>query len=496
MPHPNTLVADVLVVGAGPSGLALAAELQLRGISAVLVDREESATKESRALGLTIGALEYLLARGQIDKFGELQGRDQVHFAGFPLSTAEISSELSPAIEIPQYRTEAVLAAWFEELGGTVTRGWELTDFVQNADSVVSILSDGGDNQLEVKSKFIVGCDGAKSAVRSIAGLDFEISTPSVQMLLGDFLETDLPDNPFGKRADGGMVMSGPIGNGAMRVIVAEFGAPLLERGKKLTGEEIADAYERVLGERFAWKSLHWGSSFTDASGAADELIDGRAILIGDAAHIHLPAGGQGMNVSILDAASLGWRLALAVHDDSPQLLRTFETERIASARALITNTQAQGQLFLRGAEVDSLRSVFATFLTEPRSARKLARAVSSVDVKHNFEYAPDDEALGWQALSGNFPALPWKEKAAGLQKHGDWLFVSTDEPNTEQGAALERAGIRRLQTETIFCDTELERQGRTAVLLRPDGVIAWTDRSQIPIDIALDHWTTGNDRN
>lgn len=485
--------ADVLVVGAGPSGLALAAELQLHGISVAVVDREGGPTKESRALGLTIGALEYLLARGQIGRFGPLRGRDQVHFAGFPLSTEGISSDLSPAIEIPQFRTEAVLTAWLEELGGSVNRGRALVDFSQNEGGVVSVLTDSEGGHTEVTSKFIVGCDGSKSTVRSIADLDFEISKPSVQMLLGDFLESDLSDNPFGKRTDRGMVMSGPIGNGTVRVIVAEFGAPLLERGNSLTGDEIADAYERVLGERFTWTSLHWGSSFTDASGLADSLVNERAILIGDAAHIHLPAGGQGMNVSILDAAGLGWRLAQAVRSDSPGLLQTFNAERTAAARALITNTQAQGQLFLRGAEVDSLREVFGTFLEEPRIARKLARAVSSVDVKYGFDYAPDDDAIGWQALSGSFPALTWKAKAAGLQKDGEWLFVSNGEPDTSQSDLLARAAVRCIETNAILLETEREKQDRRAVLLRPDGVVAWTDRSKVSIDVVLSHWAIGS---
>lgn len=494
MPHSNKLSTDVLVVGAGPSGLTLAAELKLRGISVVVVDREVGPTKESRALGLTIGALEYLLTRGQIGKFGQLRGRDQVHFAGLPLSTKGIASDLLPAIEIPQFRTEAVLTAWLEELGGSVIRGQELVSFSQSDGGVVSTLTDNGQGQTEVMSKFIVGCDGSKSTVRSIAGLDFDVSKPSVQMLLGDFLGSDLSDNPFGKRTDRGMVMSGPIGNGAVRVIVAEFGAPLLERGKNMTGEEIADAYERVLGERFAWKSLHWGSSFTDASGLADSLVNDRAILIGDAAHIHLPAGGQGMNVSILDAAGLGWRLAQAVRDDSPELLRTFDVERSAAARALITNTQAQGQLFLRGAEVDPLREMFATFLEEPRSARKLARAVSSVDVKHTFDYAPDDNTIGWQALSGSFPGLTEEEKTAGLQKDGGWLFVSNSGPNANESVLFAGAGVRCLKTDAILLETGQEQQDRSAVLLRPDGVVAWTDRSKASIDVVLRHWGIGID--
>ncbi|WP_418908750.1 FAD-dependent monooxygenase [Glutamicibacter endophyticus] len=489
----NKLSTDVLVVGAGPSGLALAAELRVQGLSVIIIDRAEKAMKESRALGLTIGALEHLLSRGQIEKFGDLRGRDAVHFAGFPLSTEGITSDLSPAIEIPQYRTEEVLNKWLEELGGSVTRGWELIEFSQDEDHVISVLSDGGQDPIEVTSKFIVGCDGAKSAVRAKAGLDFKVSTPSVQMLLGDFLETDLPDNPFGKRTDRGMVMSGPIGNGAVRVIVAEFGAPLLERGKNLSGEEITAAYKRVLGEEFTWGSLHWGSSFTDASGMAEQLVKGRVALIGDAAHVHLPAGGQGMNVSILDAANLGWRLALATQTDSLFPLQDFEEERQQVAKELITNTQAQGQLFLRGAEVDSLRKVIADFLKEPYSARNLARSVSSLDSYRAFEYSPNDEAIGRRALSGVFPGIPNEIKRSGLQKGGQWVFVTTREPDHEQKLTLEQFGISEFSTSSISCETEKDQVNRNAVLLRPDGVIAWTDESEITLDAAFTYWTNRN---
>ena len=493
MSHPNKLSTDVLVVGAGPSGLTLAAELRLQGLSVIIIDREVNATEESRALGLTIGALEHLLSRGQIEKFGELRGRDTVHFAGFPLSIQEIATDLLPAVEIPQYVTEAVLNAWLEEVGGVVNRGWELVDFSQDTDKVLSILSDDRQNSIEVTSKFIVGCDGAKSTVRSKAGLDFKVSTPSIQMLLGDFLETDLPDNPFGKRTSRGMVMSGPVGDGAVRVIVAEFGAPLLERGKSLSGEEISSAYERVLGERFEWDSLHWGSSFTDASGMAEQFVKGRVVIIGDAAHIHLPAGGQGMNVSILDAANLGWRLAQAVKTHSRVPLQAFELERKEAAMELLNNTRAQGQLFLRGVEIDPLREVVAKLLEEPLSARNLARSVSSVNLRHNFEYAFKDEAVGRRALSGVFPELPWETKRSGLQKTGQWLYISTQDPDDECELVLDRFNIPQLKTSSICCETEKEQVNRNAILLRPDGVIAWTDQSDISLEMAFTYWSTKN---
>lgn len=489
MSNPNKLCTDVLVVGAGPAGLTLASELQLQGVSVTLIDRKLESMKESRALGLTLGALEHLLSRGQLGKFGTLQGRDSVHFAGIPLSTSKIASDLSPAIEIPQYRTEEVLTQWLREVGGHVDRGWELVEFSENSDCVTSIISDTDNNLREITSKYIVGCDGSKSKVRSLAELDFSLSDPSVQMLLGDFLETDLPNNPFGVKTDKGMVMSGPIGDGAVRVIVAEFEAPFWERGKNLTGNDISDAYERVVGERFSWDALHWGSSFTDASGMAEQFTKGRAILIGDAAHLHLPAGGQGMNVSILDAANLGWKLAQVIKNHSLKPLESFEAERKEAAVELLTNTQSQGQLFLKGKEVDPLRDMFKKLLQEPRSAYTLAQSVSSLGVRYKFEYASDDDCIGFRALSGNFPDIPWQEKLSGIQKSGNWLFVSTPEVDKNQEACIIQSKLAHIKTNSIICESPDDFVNRKAVLLRPDGFIAWEDQSAIPIKDILNYW-------
>ena len=486
---------DVLIVGAGPAGSTLAAELQLRNVQTIVVDRAEQATTESRALGLTIGCLEYFLMRGQLGRLGKLQERNQVHFAGFPLVVEGISSRLSPATEIPQYVTERVLSDWLLELGGSVSRGWELVDFTQDDGRVVSELVSSRGETRSITSSYIVGCDGSSSRVRSIANLGFEVSKPSVQMILGDFVGTDLPDNPFGQRNARGMVMSGPLGNGAMRVIVAEFGAPLFDRGARLTGAEIGDAYKRVLGSAFNWQSLLWGSSFTDASGSAEKLIANRAIIIGDSAHVHLPAGGQGMNVSILDAAHLGWRLADAVQDGSSAILGSFEEERLLAARSLIMNTQAQGQLFLRGTEVEALREVFARLLAADTSRRKLARDVSSIGLRYEFGYAHDDDAVGRPALSGYFPSIPWEETRAGLLKSAQWLYVSKPDFDSSALKNLQNVDLQRLETHDIRCDTDSETQERNAVLVRPDGIVAWTDVSRVSMDQALNYWLQSADK-
>lgn len=475
--------ADVLIVGAGPAGLTLAAELLLNDVGVRIIDARESPGAESRAIGLTIGALEHLLRRGQYQRLQVGKTRNEVHFAGFPISTSEIPSKLAPAVDIPQHQTEALLLAWVEELGGRVERGFRLTGLDQHETTVTCTVADPAGGSHELSARYVAGCDGSKSAVRSLVGLKFDTSEPSIQMLLGDFVGTDLPTNPFGERNHRGMVMSGPIGDGSVRVIAAEFGRPFGEHGAAVSADEIANSYARIVGSDFTWDTLRWGSSFTDASGVATRLVDGRVIILGDAARTHLPAGGQGMNSAILDAACLGWHLSTALKHASIEPLQQFEAERLAASRALVSNTQAQGQLFLRGQEVDALRDVFGRLLYASGDRNTLAREVSSVGVRYEPPYDCADPAIGLPFLSGHLPEHPWTQLLAGLQKHGGWLYIHTPSADRSTVQQAVTAGIRtletsRLQVDELISHTFTTAADRDSALIRPDGVIAWTSLS------------------
>ncbi|MEB4613755.1 FAD-dependent monooxygenase [Leucobacter sp. M11] len=485
---------DVLIVGAGPAGLTLAAELLLNGVSVRIIDARESPMSESRAIGLTIGALEHLLRRGQ---YGQLQvgsTRQEVHFGGFPMSTAGLPTRLEPAIDIPQHRTEAALLHWVEELGGRVERGSRLTGLDQDDTSVTCTVSDSAGVSRQISARYVAGCDGSKSAVRSFAGLNFDTTAPSIQMLLGDFVDTDLPTNPFGKRNHRGMVMSGPIGDGAVRVIAAEFGRPFREHGAAVSADEIMSSYTRIVGSGFIWGSLRWGSSFTDATGVASRLVAGRIVILGDAARRHLPAGGQGMNSAILDAACLGWHLSRALNLASNEPLQQFEDERLAASRALVINTQAQGQLFLRGQEVDALRDVFGRLLQASGGHHTLVRDVSSIGVRYEFADDGTDFAVGLPLLSGHLPRRPWTQLLDGLQKHGGWLYIHTPGADPSTVRAAETCGIPSLeasllQVDELISHTFMPAANRDSALIRPDGVIAWTSLSDKSLSEVFEYY-------
>lgn len=487
-------LVDVLIVGAGPAGLTLATELLLNDVSVRIIDARATSISESRAIGLSIGALEHFLRRGQYERLHVGGTREQVHFAGFPLSTAEIATRLDPAIDIPQHQTESALREWIEELGGHIERNCRLTGIDQEDGSVACDVSDAAGVTHKLRARYVAGCDGSKSTVRSLAGLNFDTSTPSIRMLLGDFTGTNLPTAPFGKRNHRGMVMSGPIGDGAVRVIAAEFGRTIGKYEESVSAEDVASAYAHVVGSGFTWDTLRWASSFTDSTGLASRLVDGRIIILGDAARRHLPAGGQGMNNAILDAACLGWHLSRALSLESADPLRQFEDERLAASRALITNTQAQGQLFLRGRDVDALREVFGQLLHASEDRNTLARDVSSIGVRYESTENASDLAVGLPLLSDHLPEHPWGDLLDGIQTHGEWLYIHTSGAAPSTLRLAETAGIHTLKTNLLQVDelnTHAFTSGvnRNSALIRPDGVIAWTNLSDTSFQNLLDSY-------
>ncbi|MGN2638145.1 FAD-dependent monooxygenase [Nocardia takedensis] len=478
----NTTVTEVpvLVVGIGPTGLTLAAELRLWGVDCLALGTSVTPETESRALGFTSSTQEIFAHRDMLAEFGELERVPAVHFAGIVIAGEHLSSPYLPVMRFPQYRTEEVLRTRAQRLGAKLLRGYTVSEIRETADGLETVAA-GPDGTIVVRSRYVVGCDGAHSKVRAIASLDYPLTPPTVQMLLADVEHAGLPNNQFGKKTANGMVMSGPLDERIDRLIVCDFDAKPLERGVRVEERHLQDAYRNVTGDELPSGKVRWASYFNDASGMAPSFRKDRIFLAGDAAHTHLPAGGQGMNVSIQDAVNLGWKLAAEIQGWAPDgLLDTYDTERRYAAADLLADTRAQGQLFLRGAEVDPLREVLRGLTAVPGAAEILADEVSGMSLRYDFADG-GPEPIGRLLPTRDLRVPGADGPPVGLLRGGKGVLLTTDGGRADSAALRGRAD--RVEVRTAATPEGVE------VLVRPDGYVAWTSRSDQPLDAALRRW-------
>ncbi|WP_181797605.1 FAD-dependent monooxygenase, partial [Streptomyces sp. WELS2] len=374
----------VVIVGAGPTGLMLAGELRLAGVEIVLIDRLPRPSGESRGLGFTPRTMEVFDQRGLLPRFGEIVTSSLGHFGGTPVDFSVLDGAHFSVKDVPQHRTEAVLGAWLAELGVEVRRGRELVGLTAGEDGVVVDI-EGPDGPERLRAGYLVGCDGGRSTVRKFAGFDFPGTAATMEMYLADITDCEVRPRPIGESVPRGMAMSVPIGDGVHRIIVCERDNPPRERTGPPPFEEVAAAWQRLTHQDISGATPVWVSAFGNAARQVTEYRRGRVLLAGDAAHIHLPAGGQGMNTGIQDAVNLGWKLAAVVRGTAPEaLLDTYHAERHPVGRRLLTNTQAQGLLYLSGSEMQPLRDLLAELIAYEDVSRHLAGMISGLDIRYD----------------------------------------------------------------------------------------------------------------
>ncbi|WP_304452779.1 FAD-dependent monooxygenase [Nocardiopsis sp. YSL2] len=465
---------DVIVVGAGPTGLMLAGELRLGGARVTVVERLPEPTGQSRGLGFTARAMEIFDQRGLHPRFGGLEPSPLGHFGGIRFDYTILEGAHFGARGVPQSTTEQVLQDWALDLGARVERGWEVVDVDDHGDSVETTLATP-EGERVMSSAYLVGCDGGQSTVRKAVGIDFPGTPATRGMYLADVVGGDLETRFLGERLPGGMVMAAPLREGIDRIIVAEHGTPAGDRGRTPDFSEVADAWQRITGESIHHTTATWVSSFTDATRQAAQYRKGRVFVAGDAAHIHLPAGGQGLSVGVQDAANLGWKLAAAVRGWAPEgLLDTYHDERHPVGERLLMNTRAQGMIFLGGKEADPLRELFGELMAYEDVRRHLAGTVSHLDVRYRVG-------------QGGHPLLGARLPHTRLRADGA-LIDTAAQFHEAQGVLIDLSGdtdLRELATawkervavvaaEPAGPETSSVLAEARAVLVRPDGYVAW----------------------
>lgn len=481
--------APVIVVGAGPSGLMLAGELRLCGVEVIVLERLGEPTGESRGLGFTARTMEVFDQRGLLERFGELETTTMGHFGGLPVDFGTMPGAHGGVKGVPQSRTEAVLRQWAESLGADIRPGHRLSGISTDSYGVdVEVSTPEGDRLL--RCSYLVGCDGGRSTVRKSARFDFPGTAATMEMYLADVRGCGIRPRMIGETVEGGMVMAGPIGEDIDRIIVCERGTPPSGRTGPPPFAEVAAAWQRLTGDDISHGEPVWVSAFGDATRQVTEYRRGRVLLAGDAAHIHLPAGGQGMNTSVQDAVNLGWKLAAVVNGWAPPgLLDSYHNERHPVGRRLLMNTQAQGLLFLRGAEVAPLRQVFAELIRIDAVSAHLVGMVSGLEIR--YDVGADDHPL----LGSRLPHLE-------LVTDSDAKTTTTELLHAARGLLLDFVGDPELQRIGSGWSGRVDvvrapygaaddhpLAGTDALLVRPDGHVVWVAPGRADLPRTLFRW-------
>ncbi|MCW3044988.1 MAG: hypothetical protein JWL57_3146, partial [Actinobacteria bacterium] len=371
----------VVIAGGGPTGLMLAGELAVAGIDVVIVERRASQDVDrSRAGGLHSRTIEVLDQRGIAERFLSAGQVAQVQgFAGIPLDISDFPTRHNYGLALWQSRFEPILADWVGELGVPILRGCEVVGFAQDDTGVDVEVS--GDTSL--RAEYLVGCDGGRSLIRKAAGIDFAGWDPSTSWLIA---EVEMDEEPeVGMRREGGGI--GPVnrleGGGP-------FGVVLRERHVEHTGDpsmdELREALVAVYGTDYGLRSANWISRFTDMARQAVSYRRGRVLLAGDAAHVHPPQGGQGLNTGVQDAVNLGWKLAQVVNKTSPEsLLDTYHAERHPVGARVLHNTMAAVALSSPDDRHQALRDIMTELLSMDEPRRRIAAMLSGLDIHYDL---------------------------------------------------------------------------------------------------------------
>ncbi|MFM9613220.1 FAD-dependent monooxygenase [Streptomyces niveiscabiei] len=546
---------DVVIAGAGPTGLLLACELRLGGVKVLVAERLEEVDETIKAMSVnspsavaldrrgffpTLAAIQERAMEG-FRRFREERGEDipqppkfAGHFAGIPLDAAYLDPE-DPAWAdsgradrvglIPQAELERVLAARARELGVEIRRGVEVTGFEEDGDGVTVRLTGGcaggvaegasregaagdedggggtagveagaasagaaragfveGSGSSVVRAGWLVGCDGGRSTVRKLAGFDFPGTPPEITgyQAVADMTGTEALGTGWNTTATG-TYAHGPMPG---RILTVEFDGPPADRTAPITAAELQGSVRRVTGVQVTVEKVRTVTRFTDNCRQASDYRKGRVLLAGDAAHVHSPFGGQGLNLGIGDAVNLGWKLAAVVRGWAPPgLLDSYTAERHPIGAWVLDWTRAQIALMRPESHARALREVFTDLTRTVDGTTHLVKKISGVWQRYDL---PGDHPL----VGGSAPDL---ELSDGTRL--------ADHLHTARGLLLDLADDPKLRARaegyadrvTVLTATCAGRPGLAALLVRPDGFTAWAadtaPEGGEPVEAALERW-------
>ncbi|MFM0730497.1 FAD-dependent monooxygenase [Paraburkholderia sediminicola] len=491
----------VVVVGAGPVGLLTAIELALGGVRVVVLERLAAASMAMKAMSVGPLGIEALKRRGMaaaltaaearslaaMDEFtrqtgAQLRGpasKYSGHFGGLSLirKDAQKEPERRPRL-VRQHDVEVMLADRARALGVEVRRECDVTSFVQQVDGVdLEWTSPTGGGR--IRCAYLVGCDGGRSLIRKMAGFEFPGTDPT-STFYQVVAEIDHPERllPVGwNRTSGGVFCYGPVPG---RLFMLDFIGPPKDRQAPVTREEIEAVLRRISGADVRVKALESGSRWADNTRLVDTYRRGRVLLAGDAAHVHSPFGGQGLNLGLADAANLGWKLATVIRGEMPEsLLDTYTVERRPVAKAVLANTLAQIALLRPDPQSGAMRDLVANLMQFDNVNRLIGEMMSGLSTRYDLGSELDDvgRLIGDKAIShGDADVSLYDVMQDGV---GVLLDASTD------GKASRLVAATTQRIRCVAVDTG------PSMLIRPDACIAWTgeENSTDGLEEALRHW-------
>ncbi|WP_069161130.1 rifampin monooxygenase [Nocardia altamirensis] len=464
---------DVIIAGCGPTGAMLAAELRLHDVRVLVLEKETEPTSLVRIVGLHIRSLELMAMRGLLDRLLE-RGR-QRPAAGFFAAIAKpvpegLDSAHAYLLGLPQPVIDQVLAEHALALGAQVRRGCAVVGFEQD-DTGVSVELAAGER---LRSRYLIGCDGARSTVRKLLGIGFPGEPSRTETLMGE-LKVGVPQAEIAAKVaeirETNKVFSlAPFGAEVYRVVVPAAGAG----AEPPDLDDFKQGLRAVAGTDFGVHSPRWLSRFGDATRLVEHYRVGRVLLAGDAAHIHPPTGGQGLNLGVQDAVNLGWKLAAQIRGWAPDtLLDTYHAERHPVAADVLDNTRAQMELQSTEPGPQAVRRLLTELMDFNEVNRYLIEKITAIGIRYDFGAGPD-------LLGRRLPDIDLKQGSLyDRLRRGRGLVLDRTERLTADGWSDR---VDHIADPTAALDVP-------AVLLRPDGHVAWIGEHQHDLNDHLARW-------
>ncbi|WFE99296.1 rifampin monooxygenase [Micromonospora sp. WMMD964] len=475
---PHQPLFDVIIAGCGPTGAMLAAELRLHDVRVLVLEKDTEPTSFARIVGLHVRTLEVMAMRGLLERV-RARGRQRPAGGFFAAIDKPAPEDLDTAhaylLGIPQPVIVHLLEEHAIALGAQVWRGTAVAGLTQDEDGVTVELADGE----QLRTRYLVGCDGGRSTVRKLLGVGFPGEPSRHETLMGEIMLTASPEEvaarvaqvgdthrPFWLRPFGGQVYS----------VVVPAG-DVSDRAQPPTLEDFRTRLRAVAGTDFGVHSPRWLSRFGDATRLAERYRVGRVLLAGDAAHIHPPIGGQGLNLGVQDAFNLGWKVAAQVRGWAPEtLLDTYQEERRPVAEEVLDNTRAQTELLSPEPGPRAVRRLLTELMDLDVVNRRLIEKITGLDIRYDFGPGPD--LLG--------------RRLRDIAVASGTLYEVT---HRGRGLLLDRTGRLTVGGWSDRVDHLVDPSAAVdapGVLLRPDGHIAWIGDGQRDLDEHLARWFGG----